>query len=65
MSVRLFALKLHVKQLKLESSELILAECILLLNDDEPLYQIPLVLLHVALTNSLEVTVWVNARGLC
>ncbi len=44
---------------------MVLASCILLLNGEQPFDEIPLCLLEVPLTNALDVTVWVNARGLC
>jgi len=60
----LFQSLLEVKHLKLETSQLLLASCVLLLDRNEPLYQIVFGLLQVALTNSLGVTIWSNARGL-
>ena len=60
----LFPSLLEVKHLKLETSQLLLAGRVLLLDRNEPLYQIVFGLLQVSLANSLDVTVWVNARGL-
>ncbi len=56
----LFQLLLEVKHLKLETSQLLLAGRVLLLDRNEPLYQVVFGLLHVALTNSLDVTGWSN-----
>ena len=43
---------------------MVLVSCTLLLNGKQPFDEIPLGLQEVSLTNPLDVTVWVNARGL-
>lgn len=53
-------MKLQIEYLKLETSQLLLAGGILLLDRDEPFYQVVLGLLQVTLTNPLDITVWVN-----
>ena len=60
----LFQSLLQSERLKLETNQLVLASCIFLLDGEQPLDKIHLGLLQVSLANALDVTVWVNARGL-
>lgn len=60
----LFQSLLQSERLKLETNQLVLASCIFLLDGEQPLDEIHLGLLQVSLANALDVTVWVNARGL-
>jgi hypothetical protein len=57
-------LLLQIEQSELETGHLVLARCPLLLNSEQPLDEISLGLLEVALAGTLAITVEVNARGL-